>query len=166
MRHVASNGSKPGGSDDMMNDETICLSILSEPGSSAMPSTKNIVEQMRHWRHSGEPCGGFVALFVHSYCCTHDYMGMFHNNAGFLVLQIIFEGCFTRFQAGLPTLGSLGQTDQHGRVEVSRVVPALWLVLYSLGEPCYMDMGTLSLRCYKKREVCVLSECSIEWRFQ
>jgi hypothetical protein len=114
------HGSKPGGSDDAMNDETIRLPKFSEPGSSAMPSSKNIVKRTGSWRRSGEPRSGFVALFVHSYCCAHDYMRMFHNNTGFLVLQIIFAGRFTRFRAGLPTLvlRVWDGWNQHGRVEV------------------------------------------------
>ena len=100
-----------------------------------------------------------MALFVHSSCCPHDYMRMFHNDAGFLVLQIIFAGRFTRVQAGLPTLGSLGWMDQHGRVDrpawqggwtsvagwMCGRCPALRSVLYGLGGAVLRGYGNLIL---------------------
>jgi hypothetical protein len=121
-----------------------------------MRSTKNVVKWTGSWRRSGEPHGRFVALFVPS---PHDCMRMFHNNAGFLVLQIIFAGRFTRFQTGLPTLvlrvwdGRTGMVRwKYGRC------PALWSVLYGLGGAVLRGYGNLVLEVFRMEDtICDVS---------
>jgi hypothetical protein len=111
-----------------------------------MPSTKNIVKRTGSWRCSGEPRGGFVALFVHSSCCPHDYMRMFHNNAGFLGLQIIFV-----FKLVFQRLGVWGGWTSMAGWKCGRC-PALWSVLYGLGGAVLHGYGILVLECLSRRD--------------
>jgi hypothetical protein len=111
-----------------------------------MPSTKNIVKRTGTWRRSGEPHGGFVELFVHSSCCPHDYMRMFHNNARFLRLQIIFV-----FKLVFQCLGVWGGWTSMAGWKCGRC-PALWLVLYGLGGAVLRGYGILVLECLSRRD--------------